>query len=342
MPQYSHQVTTSSLLKFLLALRIVAGSRAPAQSASGDTVVYSFAGLDDRTGDDDLVVTTTSSILSPASFLFDAQLFPEFNRSEGFVLLSQPIQLWGAAAVDTGRLREASFNTSFTVHGGATPVAFVVLLDSFPPLAASSSNNGSTFAGAAAALINASSADGLAVVEVGSVGSYGPESPDVGLNVTVAPPNGTAAPTMSRTVWIQYNAVTHHIRVYVAAAAGEPRPLEALVDAPLNLTGRRTTQSAFVGFFASTVREVVHGVRKWELTVDGFPGTDGDEDTARVSISTWLLILLAVLGSVAVTIGVASVVVCCYLSRRRQKLKMEHIMKQVYPQPTTRREGFCT
>jgi hypothetical protein len=318
-----HQLATvvSLLLQFvaLQALRVV---------ASSSVAVYRFPALDHG----GLVVTTTSSILSPATFLFDAQLFPEFNRTEGFVLLSRPLQLWAddkQMMSSQQTRREASFNTSFTT---ATPVSFVVLLDSFPPLASPAAASHGTDNTSAAGVINAS--DCVANVQVGAVGSYGPGTPDVGLNVTVTP-NGT-----STTVSIQYDSVTHRMSVHVAAAAGEPRPLnKALLDAPLDLASRQTTQSAFVGFFAPTLRDVVHGVRNWELTADRFPGTmDGDgENNGGVKVSLRLLVVLAVLGSVAAVIGVASVVVCCTLSRRRrqEEFRMEDIMKQVYPKPTS-------
>jgi hypothetical protein len=317
-----HQLATvvSLLLQFvaLPALRVV---------ASSSVAVYRFPALDHG----GLVVTTTSSIVSPATFLFDAQLFPEFNRTEGFVLLSRPVQLRADDKQMSSQQtpREASFNTSFTT---ATPVSFVVLLDSFPPLANPAAVPRGTDITSAAGVINAS--DCVANVQVGAVGSYGPGTPDVGLNVTVTP-NGT-----STTVSIQYDSVTHRMSVHVAAAAGEPRPLnKALLDAPLDLASRQTTQSAFVGFFAPTLRDVVHGVRNWELTADRFPGTmDGDgENNGGVKVSLRLLVVLAVLGSVAAVIGVASVVVCCTLSRRRrqEELRMEDIMKQVYPKPTS-------
>ncbi|XP_062185625.1 uncharacterized protein LOC133889167 [Phragmites australis] len=332
---HAHQLAAVSLLKLVLALRIVSCSHAPAPQPPspqlGDAVAYRFPAFDDRTTEHSLVVATSSSIISPAAFLFDAQFFPEFNRSEGFVLLSRTVQLWSA---DTGAqpTREASFNTSFTLDD-ASPLTFVVLLDSFPPLASRPVGlrgaNSSTFSNDTTAP-NAS--DNLAAVAVGAVSSYGPESPDVGLNVTVTP-NGTEP--RSRTVWIEYSAVTHHLWVYLAAA-GEPRPLKALLDAPLNLAGGRTTQNAFVGFFAATVRDVIHGVRNWEFTVDKFPGSDGDGENGSMSMSSWLVILLVLLGSVAATAGIVTVVICYSLSRRREALEMEQIMKQSYPNPTRR------
>ncbi|KAL6650235.1 hypothetical protein ACP70R_009160 [Stipagrostis hirtigluma subsp. patula] len=331
MPSSRHVAAVSAALQLVLALRAVAGSVAPA--TPDDVVPYTFPAFDDPTADEGLVVATNSSILSPAAFLFDSQLFPEFNRSEGFLLLSRPVQLWRADA-DAQATREASFNTSFTVDGGASALAFVVLLDSFPPLATPGGLNTSAFAGGAAG--NAS--DGFAAVEVGAVSSYVPESPDVGLNVTVVP-NGTAP--RSSTVWIEYDAVTHHLRVY-AAAAGDPRPLKALLDVPLSLAGGRTTQDAFVGFFAATVRDVVDGVRNWELTLDKFPGSDDDGDRENGSVSRlWLPILLLLLGSVVATAAVVSVVVC-YCRSRRRALEMEQIMKQCYPHPTRRRAGLHT
>ncbi|KAL6650239.1 hypothetical protein ACP70R_009164 [Stipagrostis hirtigluma subsp. patula] len=335
MPSSRHVAAVSAALQLVLALRVASSSfaPAPAPAASPDDVVsYTFPAFDDPTADEGLVVATNSSILSPAAFLFDAQLFPEFNRSEGFLLLSRPVQLWRADAAAPAT-REASFNTRFTVDGKASTLAFVVLLDSFPPLATPGALNSSAFAGGPAR--NAS--DGFAAVEVGAVSSYGPESPDVGLNVTVTP-NATGA--RSSTVWIEYDAATHHLRVY-AAAAGDPRPLKALLDAPVNLAGRRTTQDAFIGFFAATVRDVVDGVRNWELTLDKFPGSDGgDRESGSVS-RLWLPILLLVLGSVVAAASVVSVVVC-YCRSRRRALEMEQIMKESYPHPTRRRAGLHT
>lgn len=59
--------------------------------------------------------------------------FPVFNASDGFLLLADTLQLWRAAAARMPPALEASFNTTFTFLSSA--VAFVVLLDSFPPLA---------------------------------------------------------------------------------------------------------------------------------------------------------------------------------------------------------------
>ncbi|KAL6885564.1 hypothetical protein ACP4OV_010343 [Aristida adscensionis] len=342
---HHHHHHLAAALQLLLALgRIVSCSSTspPVPPPSDDVVSYSFAALDDRPGAGGLVVATSSSILSPAAFLFDAQLFPGLNRSEGFLLLSRPVHLWradaGAGAGSTpAATREASFNTTFTVDGGASPspLSFVVLLDSIPPLASTSGALGGLNAASTphgGAVCNASGS--LAAVEVGAVGAYGPESPDVGLNVTVKL-NGTAPPR-STTVWVEYNAVTHHLRVFTAAA-GDPRPLKPLVDDPLNLAGGHTTQNAFVGFFAATVQSVVHGVKNWELTLDKFPGSDcGDEEDDDGSVSAlWLLILLPVLGFVAAMAGVSYVVVR-YSQIRRRALEMEQIMKESYPHPRPR------
>ncbi|OEL31631.1 hypothetical protein BAE44_0007351 [Dichanthelium oligosanthes] len=325
----------------VLALRFTTCSpltSPPAYSsaAAGDVISYNFPALDDgQPGDDGLVVATRSFSLSPASFLFDALIFPAFNSSKGFVLLSQPVQLWAAATddTDTQLIREASFNTSFTVHGVST-VAFVILLDSFPPLAGhptGPTDNSSMLTGSSGP--NAS--NNLAAVEVGAVTSYGLQSPDVGLNIT-ATFNTTASG--SCTVWIEYNAVAHHLSVYVAAA-GETRPLQAILDASLILTSRYITQNAFVGFFAATVRDVMDGVRNWELILDKFPGTGGGNVEDSRMATPFLLILLVVLGSLAAMVCIVSVVVCFCISRRREELKMEHIMKQSYPHPTRRTVG---
>jgi hypothetical protein len=147
--------------------------------------------------------------------------------------------------------REASFNTSFSL-AGASPVAFVVLQDMYPPFLNPDGFRGPaniTFAPDGAA------SGGLAAVEAGVLRAYGPFDPAVGLNVTVTP-NGTAP---SSTVWIEYDAVAHRLFVYVAAdAAGPSRPCEATLDAMIRLAaGRRTTLNASVGFFAGAIRDVI-------------------------------------------------------------------------------------
>lgn len=339
---HSHQLATtvsssSLLLQLLLVLALgLIPYSSSASSPSEDVVSYSFPALDDgsqTTAGGGLVVATRSfSRLSPASFLFDALIFPAFNRSEGLVLLSRPVQLWAAAAADAHLIREASFNTTFTVHHGVSTVSFVILLDSFPPLAANNpSSSTSTFAA------------GISSVEVGAVTSYCVlGSPDVGLNITVRLLNSTASRSSS-TVWIEYDAVAHRLRVFVAAA-GEPKPHRAIVDASLVLTSRHVTQNALVGFFAAKVRDVIHGVRNWELVLDKFPESGGEDDMqdGRMPATPWLLILLVVLGSMAAVACIVSVLVCVRIWRRRQELKMEHIMKQSYLYPATKRRVATT
>uniref|UniRef100_A0A0E0KM43 Protein kinase domain-containing protein n=1 Tax=Oryza punctata TaxID=4537 RepID=A0A0E0KM43_ORYPU len=291
--------------------------------AMADVVSYSFAAVGGRAATSGLVVATNSSILSPATFLFDAQFFPVFNESDGFLLLADTVELWRAAASSAGMpALEASFNTTFTVDNAflSSAVTFVVLLDSFPPLASPDGHCGLP-APTAGAMTNPNATSSLATVEVGTVNSYGRRSPNVGLNVTVAA-NRTSAPH-GLTVWIEYSAVEHHLWVYVTAA-GEARPAKSVIDLPLNLPGRQTTQSAFVGFFAGTVRDAVLGIRDWNITVDRFPGDgrlqreDIDEEVKKSTPpSPWLVALLAVLGAVAAVVSVASVVVCYMVSRRR-------------------------
>ncbi|KAM0825859.1 hypothetical protein ACQ4PT_069250 [Festuca glaucescens] len=287
---------------------------------------YSFPVFDGKSTTDGVVVSTNSSLLAPATFLFDAQLFPEFNESEGFVLLSRAVALWRAA--DDGTSDEASFNTSFTMDG-SDAVAFVVLLDSFPPFNSKNrmpprASNGSACLSAVAA------ANSLAAAEVGTVSSYGPRPPPgVGLNVTITPNSSSAASASNLAVRIEYDASVHRLSVYVGDAdAGDPRlnGTPALLDAPLDLAGRLPAQDALVGFFASTVRDVVVGVSGWELTVDALIDDDGDagplrqhdDEQSAWSSSSRLVILLAVLGSVAaVCVTVVSVMLYRVVSRRR-------------------------
>ncbi|KAL6653197.1 hypothetical protein ACP70R_012122 [Stipagrostis hirtigluma subsp. patula] len=275
-----------------------------AAAPGGDTVTYSFP-VFNATTTDSLEVATNMSILASVPPLF-VNLPPnlELNRSEGFLLLSHTVDVWRAGAGGVPA-REASFNTSFTVEG-ASPVAFVVLLARYPitnDLRGDAANYSSY----------GNATGGLAAVEVGTVGSYGPENPAVGLNVTVTPNTAPGA----RAVWIQYDAAAHRLAVYVAGA-GQSRPPRALLDAPLGLANSRSTETAFVGFFAATVRDIFDGVRDWELTLDRFPGEgDGKKGTS------WWVILLAVLGSVAAAAAIVAAVVCYFQSRRRRQFNTE-------------------
>ncbi|KAM0909673.1 hypothetical protein ACQ4PT_014672 [Festuca glaucescens] len=303
---------TALALVLLCAATIMAAS----STAAEDVESYSFPAFNVNTTDN-LLVATNTSVVTPASLLFQPERpFPEVNVSEGFLLLPGTINLWrvGAGAGEPPA-REASFNTSFTVESSASPVSFVILLDRFPTF-----NNPVGLRGAndsASGAVPNATADGLAAVEVGTVKSYAPESPDVGLNVTVTP-NGTAAAA----VWIEYDAVAHLLHVYIGAG-GEPRPSRALLDTPLSLAGegtaqtslvgvfvgQGTTETALVGLFAGTVRDIFVGVREWDLTVDRL-------DSKKKGTSWWV-ILIAVLGSVAAATAIVSLVAWCFVSRRR-------------------------
>ncbi|RCV32531.1 hypothetical protein SETIT_7G010600v2 [Setaria italica] len=291
----------------VLLLCAAAAISGGAGAARVDT--FSYPAFDTTTMRD-LVAASNAAILLPASLLFEHDdAFSEFNRTEGFLLLPGTVDVWrpgagGALAV------EASFNTSFTLTAAA-PVAFVLLLDSLPPLHGRGGLRGFANYTSPDDGVSIAAAGGLATVEAGPVRSYGPDDPAVGLNVTVTP-NVTAA---SRTVWIEYAAAGHRLSVRVASA-GEPRPAMALIDAPLGLAGRRTTETASVGFFAAAIQDIVVGVRDWHLAVDSFEG-GGKKGTA------WWVILLAVLGSVAATAAVVTAVVCCLQSRLRRERNMQ-------------------
>ncbi|XP_047052421.1 uncharacterized protein LOC124658010 [Lolium rigidum] len=291
-----------------LALVLLCGATimAASSTAAEDVESYSFPAFNVNTTDN-LVVATNMSVLTPASLLFQPERpFPEVNVSEGFLLLPGLIDLWRAGA-GAGRppAREASFNTSFTVESSASPVSFVILLDRFPTF-----NNPVGLRGAndsASGVVPNATADGLAAVEVGTVKSYAPDSPAVGLNVTVTP-NGTAPAA----VWVEYDAVAHLLHVYVGAGGGEPRPSRALLDTPLSLAGQGTTETALVGLFAGKVRDIFVGVREWDLTVDRL-------DDKKKKGTSWWVILIAVLGSVAAATAIISLVAWCFVSRRRAR-----------------------
>lgn len=159
--------------------------------------------------------------------------------------------------------------------------------------------------------------NGLAAVEVGTVTSYGPRHRGVGLNVVTITPNRMSSAGQFA-VRIEYDAPAHRLSVY---AGDTPDPL--VLDAPLDLASRLPTRAALVGFFADTVRDVVVGVRDWELTVDRLHDNDDEarrEEAAKESTSASLLVILvASIGSVAAVaiVVVASVMVCLVVSRRR-------------------------
>ncbi|CAN6234203.1 unnamed protein product [Urochloa humidicola] len=286
-------------------------------AAARDVDTFSYPAFDANTTWD-LVVASNASVLQPASLLFgydDGALLSEYNRTEGFLLLATTVDVWRPGAGGVPRL-EASFNTSFTLTGGgggggAAAVAFVLLRDSFPPLRGQGGLRGFANYTSPDDDVASAAAAGLASVEVGPVRSYGPDDPAVGLNVTVTP-NATAAARRT-TVWIEYDAAAHRVSVRVAGA-GEPRPARALLDAPLDLSGRATSENAFVGFFAATIREVFVGVRDWDLAVENLDG-----DGKKKKGTSWWVILLAVLGSVAATAAAVTAVVCCSQSRRRRR-----------------------
>ncbi|TVT97639.1 hypothetical protein EJB05_57089, partial [Eragrostis curvula] len=273
--------------------------------ASGDLVTYSVPAFNATTASDFYFLTSTT--------VFDLDFFgPEFNSSEGFLLLQQDVAVWRAGVPDL----EASFNTSFTVVAGTAPVAFVVLKDTYPPFLEQGGLRGAANYTALAGTAERSNATGaLAVVEVGPVMSYGPDTSAPGLNVTVTP-RGVGG----RAVWVEYDAAAHRLSVYVAGI-GEPRPVTPLLHVPLGFDGWHwTTETAFVGFFAGKISDMIAGVRDWELTVDNI-SNDGKKGTA------WWVILLAVLGSVAATATIVSAVVLYVRSRRRPNMEPSGVAK---------------
>ncbi|XP_037414198.1 uncharacterized protein LOC119277082 [Triticum dicoccoides] len=129
----------------------------------------------------------------PTLFGIDHPTLSAVNESAWFVVLSRTVELWRGGDGRQGPPRQASFNTSFTMDG-TSPVAFVVLLDRFP-----------TYKGKFISVTTFISGPGdptqrgsnrFAAVKVGTVKSYAPESPRVGLNVTVTPSSATPTVTV--------------------------------------------------------------------------------------------------------------------------------------------------
>ncbi|CAN6234204.1 unnamed protein product [Urochloa humidicola] len=312
----SDRVITGALRRLAVFFMLFcAAATISAAAAARDVDTFSYPAFDANTTWD-LVVASNASVLQPAALLFgydDGALLSEYNRTEGFLLLATTVDVWrpgpgGAPAT------EASFNTSFTLTGSGSgaPVAFVLLRDSFPPLRGQGGLRGFANYTSPDDDVASAAAAGLASVEVGPVRSYGPDDPAVGLNVTVTP-NATAAASRT-TVWIEYDAAAHRLSVRVAGE-GEPRPARALIDAPLSLAGRATSENALVGLFAAAIRDVLVGVRDWDLAVENLEG-DGKKKKKGTS---WWVILLAVLGSVVASAAVVAAVVCCFQSRRRRR-----------------------
>ncbi|RCV32530.1 hypothetical protein SETIT_7G010500v2 [Setaria italica] len=289
----------SATMQRLVLLALCAAATSAAASG-GDVDTYSFPAFDART--EDIVAVTNTSITGLALLFGPAsssdEHYSRVNHSEGFLLLSQRVGVWRAGdVVDGGGVpeREASFNTSFSL-AGSSAVAFVVLRDIYPPFL---NRDGFRGPGNVTFAPDAAASGGLAAVEAGAVRAYGQYEPGVGLNVTVTP-NGTAP---SRTVWIEYDAAAHRLLVYVAAGAtgASSRPPEALLDATIRLAaGRRTTQNASVGFFAGAVRDVIVGVRGWNMTLERLDGRISGAGEGRKKGTSCAVILLVVLGSVAV------------------------------------------
>ncbi|KAJ1269834.1 hypothetical protein BS78_06G008500 [Paspalum vaginatum] len=312
MPRSHHHATTGAIMqRVVLLLCAAAAISGGAAAAHVDTFSYPAF---DRSTTQDFVAATNASILEPAALLFDhGSAFADFNRTEGFLVLSRAtVDVWRAGPGGAPAL-EASFNTSFTLTGAA-PVAFVVLNDRYPSLGGAGGLRGFANYSASDAEDGAdarNASGGLASVQVGPVRSYGPENPAVGINVTVTPNGGGAA--TSKAVWVEYDAAAHRLSVRVAGA-GDARPAEALLDAPLGLAGRRTTETALVGFFAGAIRDVVVGVRDWSLTVDSFRGDGG-----RKKGTAWWVVVLAVLGAVAATAAIGAAAAWYFQSRRRRR-----------------------
>ncbi|KAF8749622.1 hypothetical protein HU200_012640 [Digitaria exilis] len=282
-PRRRRPITTTAAMNALAVLLLCAAVVSGSGAAAARVDTFSFPSFDATT-------TRDLTAASNAWLFVDFDGYAKLNRTEGYLVLSRPINIWRPGPRGIPSL-EASFNTSFTLTGTAT-VAFVVRLRGFgnytsPELAVGS----------------------FASVEVGPVRSYATYGHDdnsaVGLNVTVTT-NVTSATT--RTIWIDYNA----------------SPSRALLDAPLGLAGRHTTETAFVGFFAAAIQDIFVGVRDWDLTVDSFEG-DGKKGTK------WWVILLAVLGSVAVTAAVVAAAVCYFQSTRRRRQQQLHKQPNIDP-----------
>ncbi|CAD6264355.1 unnamed protein product [Miscanthus lutarioriparius] len=129
----SDRMTGAIKHKPVLLLVVVVGLGAAAISVATAAHVDSFSyPAFDATTTQDLVAGSNTSVLTSASHLFDHDgAFAEFNRTEGFLLLSHTVDVWRSGPGGRPAL-VASFNTSFALSGAA-PVAFVVLClqDSF-------------------------------------------------------------------------------------------------------------------------------------------------------------------------------------------------------------------
>lgn len=267
------QAMHTSLIALVLCATAISGA------AADGVVNYRIPSFNTTTTTVSVRVATNSSVYT----LDPGRHDPELDRSEGFLLLAPRVVIW-RAGVDGKPPFQASFNSSFAV-GGVKPIAFV-LFDSIP------------FGGGEENIPLYASANvtGVAEVQVGPVRSI--FHPD-GLNVTVTPetPRGGEV-----AVWIEYRAIVQSLSVYVGNGS-QTKPSKPVVNTTINLSvwWPQTTNEtqAYTGFYAGTIRDVISGVRDWNLTVDKLP----EESVATRNKGTpWLVVLLTVFGS-AVTMS---------------------------------------
>jgi hypothetical protein len=270
---------TNNLIAILL---LCAASLSVSGASASGVVSYSIPSFNTTTTSTvDLLASTNSSAFGFTPGLHDDN--SRFDRTEGFVLLHHRVEMRRSGAGGEP-LFQASLNTSFTL-GGVKPIAFV-LLESIPLGGGSLRGDGNVTSFASPSVTD------IAEVQVGPVmSSY--LLPD-GLNVTVTPrkPGGELA------VWIEYDAVAQSLSVYVGGNGRQTKPSRPVLDATINLFvwPQTSNKTAYTGFFAGRIRDVINGVRDWNLTADKFPEESGAGGRKGAS---WLVVLLAVFGSAA-------------------------------------------
>ncbi|KAF5765267.1 putative legume lectin domain, concanavalin A-like lectin/glucanase domain superfamily [Helianthus annuus] len=115
-------------------------------------------------------------------------------------------------------------------------------------------------------------------------------------NITLAPNASTPA---FHNIWIHYNGVEKIIRIYIAKQLDKDSSTPPMPETPIieyNLDLRNTVnQNSYFGFAASTGTQTeLNCVRRWNITVEYFPGPKSPLSVIMRSVGIPVVVALAV------------------------------------------------
>lgn len=282
---------------------------------AGHRLAYSFPPLDQFSIHNAKIISYSGDALgqiaitpgpSPGNIINSSS---PVNRPVGYAILSDPIILSRAGS-------EASFNTSFTFSAVSTiePLSSHDSALVFVLLPSSSSDflhqvTISRFTNMAGSPNPSSS--GIAVVAKIDLGKPSYDS-DMGIYFTVAPRRSSSVLNYTYTVWIDYCDVVHRIWVYVNVHGKNIKPAQSSADVQLKISSI-TSQNVSAGFFAWTSGGLLpnYSINSWNLVIDNLIPID------HLNKTSWLVILIAVLGSLAASALIVSTAACYFISRYR-------------------------